>query len=80
MFGLNAEGLSSATFTRIMGPTKAARLLLFNETLTAKEAYEAGLVSKLIPTDNFEEETKKLLSTYSTFSVEVRFRKFQSHP
>ena len=78
MFGLCAEGMSSATFPRIMGPTKASRLLMFNETFSAEEAYTAGLVSTLVPAQKFEETAKKLLTAYSTYSYQVHFDLYKS--
>lgn len=55
-----------------MGYTKAAQVLLFNERLTAQEAYIAGFVSKVIPDAQFKEETWKMLEGYTNLSNEVR--------
>lgn len=45
--GLSPEGCSSYTFPRIMGPAKASELLFFGEKLTAREAAQCGLVSRV---------------------------------
>lgn len=42
------EGCSTVTFPRIMGPAKANAMLLFNEKLTADQAYQCGFVSKVV--------------------------------
>lgn len=43
------EGCSTVTFARIMGNSKANSMLLFNEKLTAEQAYQCGFVSKIVP-------------------------------
>ncbi|MFC1942154.1 enoyl-CoA hydratase/isomerase family protein [Chloroflexota bacterium] len=45
---------------RIIGRGKALELLLTAETLSAEEAYEIGLVSKIVPQEALESETEKL--------------------
>lgn len=47
--GLCAEGTSSFTFPFNMGRSKASEVLLLNHKLTAQEAYQFGLISKVIP-------------------------------
>ncbi|KAK6033219.1 enoyl-CoA hydratase/isomerase family protein [Ostertagia ostertagi] len=65
MLGLNPEGCSSYTFVQLMGHTKAARLILLSEKMSAKEAYEAGLVSQVFSHDTFSKESQKIVDQYS---------------
>ncbi|XP_066975855.1 enoyl-CoA delta isomerase 2-like [Macrobrachium rosenbergii] len=46
---LSPEGCSSYLFPRIMGPGKAAEMLLFNKKITAADAYECGFVTEVYP-------------------------------
>jgi peroxisomal 3,2-trans-enoyl-CoA isomerase len=52
-WGLCAEGCSSLTFTRILGRQKAAALILAGQRMTAAELESAGLVTKILPPENF---------------------------
>ena len=45
---------------RIVGRGKAMEMLLTGETLTANEAYEVGLVSRVTPAERLSEEAVKL--------------------
>lgn len=45
--GQSAEGCSSYTFPKIMGPSAASKLLLFNQKITAEEAKSYGIVGEL---------------------------------
>ncbi|KAK6737121.1 hypothetical protein RB195_019674 [Necator americanus] len=63
--GLNPEGASSYTFVQIMGYQKAVRLALLAEKMSAHEACDAGLVTKVIPQARFEKETIELITKYS---------------
>ena len=51
--GICAEACSSITFAKIMGHQKAASLLLAGDQLTAAELESAGLVTKILPKENF---------------------------
>lgn len=51
-----AEACSSVTFQRIMGRQKAASLILAGEKMTAQELESVGLISKILPKDNFMDE------------------------
>lgn len=55
------EGCSTYTFPRIMGTAKANAMLLFNQSLTAQEALQCGLVSKVIPHDQLDNYLDDLL-------------------
>jgi enoyl-CoA hydratase/carnithine racemase len=48
---------------RIVGRGKAMEMLLTGETLTAKEAYEIGLVSRVIPAGRLSAEAGNLAET-----------------
>jgi len=62
--GLSPEGCSSYTFPKILGYAKAAKVLLFNEPLTVDEAYIAGLVSEVIPAQDFERKCTDYLNRW----------------
>lgn len=57
--GQSPEGCSSFLFPRIMGPAKANEMLLAGRKLTAMEAHQCGLVTDVIPHDNFQEEIER---------------------
>jgi enoyl-CoA hydratase len=48
---------------RIIGRGKALELLLTAETISATEAFEIGLVSKIVPPDTLKGEVQKLAET-----------------
>ncbi|BAU85853.1 enoyl-CoA hydratase [Streptomyces laurentii] len=56
---LTADSGMSWTLPRLIGPSRAADLLLFPRTLTAQEAYELGIVNRLVPADALAEEAAK---------------------
>ncbi|KAJ1961675.1 hypothetical protein GGI12_003111 [Dipsacomyces acuminosporus] len=43
-----AEGCSSVTFPRILGPMVASDMILFGRTMTAKEMHARGFISRLV--------------------------------
>ncbi|KIW04551.1 uncharacterized protein PV09_04305 [Verruconis gallopava] len=53
--GICAEACSSVTFAKIMGHQKAASLLLAGDRFSAAELESAGLVTKVLPKENFLE-------------------------
>lgn len=63
--GLSPEASSSYTFPQRLGHTKAARLILLSEKMTAREAYDAGLVSQVIPHADFITESRTIVERYS---------------
>ncbi|XP_035981116.1 enoyl-CoA delta isomerase 2, mitochondrial [Fundulus heteroclitus] len=63
--GQSAEGCSSYTFPRIMGPSKASELLLFNKKLTATQACELGLITEVFPDSSFQSEVWARLKAYA---------------
>ena len=48
-------------------------MLLFNRKITAAEAKDRGLVSEVIPYQNFQAETTKLIEQYASFPPQVCF-------
>ncbi|KAL7077000.1 hypothetical protein ACQ4LE_004056 [Meloidogyne hapla] len=68
--GQSPEGCSSYTFPMLMGATKACEMLLFDKKLTASEAYDRNLVTRIIPHNNFYEETERLVSSLSELPPE----------
>ncbi|XP_004598677.2 enoyl-CoA delta isomerase 2 [Ochotona princeps] len=63
--GLSPEGCSSYTFPKIMGPAKAAEVLVFGKKLTAREAYADGLVAEVFPDSTFQKEVWTRLQAYA---------------
>ncbi|KEF59497.1 uncharacterized protein A1O9_04341 [Exophiala aquamarina CBS 119918] len=59
-WGLCAEACSSVTFARSMGRQKAAALLLADERVSAHELERAGLITKIIPSENFLPDVLKV--------------------
>jgi enoyl-CoA hydratase len=58
--GLMPDGGATATVAASMGRARAMRMALLGEVMTGKEAYDAGLVSHLVPGDEFGETVGKL--------------------
>lgn len=63
--GQSPEACSSYTFPKIMGPAKAAEMLLFGKKLTAREAWAQGLVTEVFPESTLETEVWTRLKTYA---------------
>ena len=63
--GQSPEACSSYTFPLIMGAAKANEILLFGKKLTAQEAFDRSLVTRVIPSSNFDEEINSILKQYS---------------
>lgn len=64
--GQSAEGCSSYTFPKIMGPVKASEMLMFNKKLTAAQACELGLVTEVFPDSSFHSEVWTRLKAYAS--------------
>ncbi|MFJ7066892.1 enoyl-CoA hydratase/isomerase family protein [Streptomyces sp. NPDC101115] len=60
---LTADSGMSWTLPRLIGPSRAADLLLFPRSIGAQEAYELGIVNKIVPGDALAEEGLKLART-----------------
>ena len=63
--GLIPDGGSTFFLPRIVGPTRAADLILLNPVLKAQEALQWGLVSKVVEDGELEAETQKLAKELS---------------
>ncbi|XP_032318320.1 enoyl-CoA delta isomerase 2, mitochondrial isoform X3 [Camelus ferus] len=63
--GLSPEGCSSYTFPKMMGPSKAAEMLIFGRKLTAQEACAQGLVTEVFPDSTFQKEVWTRLRAYT---------------
>ncbi|MFZ0522108.1 MAG: enoyl-CoA hydratase [Candidatus Acidiferrales bacterium] len=51
---------------RIVGPTRAAELFYTAQMLSAEDALRMGIVSRVVPTEQFEAETKKLAESIAS--------------
>jgi len=67
--GIVPEACSSVTFANIMGPSMASDMLLFNRKLTSNEAYECGLVSRLVPHESFDQTVEAMLDTFDELPI-----------
>lgn len=63
--GQSPEACSSYTFPLMMGAAKANEILLFGKKLTAQEAFDRSLVTRVISSSNFDEEIDSILKQYS---------------
>ncbi len=59
--GLMPDGGASATVAASIGRARAMRMALLGEALPAQEAYDAGLVSHLVPDDEFDAVVAKVV-------------------
>ncbi|MFJ9725576.1 enoyl-CoA hydratase/isomerase family protein [Streptomyces sp. NPDC101209] len=57
---LTADSGISWTLPRVVGPGRAADLLLFPRSITAQEAHDLGIVNRLVPAGEFRAETEKV--------------------
>ncbi len=59
--GLMPDGGASATVAAAIGRARAMRMGLLAEPLTAREAYDAGLVTHLTTDEDFEETVERIV-------------------
>ena len=57
--GIIAEACSSHTFPAIMGTIRANEMLMFNYKMGVQEARECGLVSRVVPKQEFRERVEE---------------------
>jgi 2-(1,2-epoxy-1,2-dihydrophenyl)acetyl-CoA isomerase len=57
---LTADSGVSWTLPRVVGPGRAADLLLFPRTIKAQEAYELGIASRVVPSAELASEAQQL--------------------
>lgn len=63
---LTADSGMSWTLPRLVGPSRAADLLFFPRSLSAQEAYELGLVNKLVPAAELPEQAASVARTLAS--------------
>ncbi len=63
--GLMPDGGATATVAASVGRAKAMRLALLSDLLSAREAYDAGLVSHLFADDDYDEQLGKIVGRLS---------------
>ncbi|ROT85851.1 putative enoyl-CoA delta isomerase 2, mitochondrial isoform X1 [Penaeus vannamei] len=59
--GITAEGCSTYTFPKVMGPGQTTEMLLFNKKMSAAEACKVGLVTEVFPEATFQQEVHQRL-------------------
>ena len=59
--GLMPDGGATATVAASVGRAKAMRLALLSDLLSAREAYDAGLVSHVYPDAEYQEQLDKII-------------------
>ncbi|MEV7193509.1 enoyl-CoA hydratase-related protein [Streptomyces sp. NPDC093510] len=57
---LTADSGVSWTLPRVIGPGRAADLLLFPRNIGAQEAYELGIANRIVPTDDLAAEAAQV--------------------
>ncbi|MET7458339.1 enoyl-CoA hydratase-related protein [Streptomyces sp. NPDC005574] len=57
---LTADSGVSWTLPRVVGPGRAADLLLFPRSITAREAYDLGIANRLVPAADLRAEAEKV--------------------
>ncbi|MCT9003944.1 2-cyclohexenylcarbonyl CoA isomerase [Streptomyces sp. NPDC054766] len=57
---LTADSGISWTLPRVIGPSRAADLLLFPRSISAQEAYELGIANRLVPAGELHAEAEKV--------------------
>lgn len=63
--GLMPDGGATATVAASVGRAKAMRLALLSDLLSAREAYDAGLVSHVFPDDDYAAALAKIVARLS---------------
>jgi 2-(1,2-epoxy-1,2-dihydrophenyl)acetyl-CoA isomerase len=63
--GLTPDGSSTHFLAKHIGLLRAKELLLTNRLLTAQEACDWGMVTRVVPADNLMEEARKLAVTFA---------------
>jgi 2-(1,2-epoxy-1,2-dihydrophenyl)acetyl-CoA isomerase len=61
--GMAPDAGSSVTLPQIVGVRKALEIFLTNPTLTAADALDIGLITRVVPDDQLHEETLKVART-----------------
>ncbi|NNC99314.1 MAG: enoyl-CoA hydratase [Gammaproteobacteria bacterium] len=64
--GLSPDGGSSYHLPRLVGVRKAQELMFTNRVLTAQEAFEWGLINRVVPDERLLEEAQKLAEMFAS--------------
>ncbi len=59
--GLMPDGGSTATVAAAIGRARAMRMALLAEPLSAREAFDAGLIAQVVPDDTFDDEVARVV-------------------
>jgi 2-(1,2-epoxy-1,2-dihydrophenyl)acetyl-CoA isomerase len=63
--GMAPDGGSTVTLGRIVGHRKAMEIVLTNPTITAPEALEMGLITRMVPDDQLEQSGLELAAEFA---------------
>jgi cyclohexa-1,5-dienecarbonyl-CoA hydratase len=63
--------VAMVTFPHLIGPHAALDLILTGRTITAREAQQLGLVTRVVPDDSLAQAVGKLLEEFAGFSPAV---------
>jgi hypothetical protein len=63
--GLSPDGSSTYFVPRLIGLRKAQELMLTNRTLTAREACDWGLISRVVPDEDLQEASSTLAKQFA---------------
>jgi len=69
--GLFPGGGGTQRLPRLVGPSKAKELMFVGEPLTAAQAYEIGLVNKVVPSGEGLETAKAMAAKMASYSAEA---------
>ena len=63
--GITPNGGSSYFLTRLVGPARAAELIMTGKTISARKAFEWGIVSGVVAHDNLSTESRALAQYFA---------------
>jgi 2-(1,2-epoxy-1,2-dihydrophenyl)acetyl-CoA isomerase len=63
--GLVPKGGGAFFLSKLLGFSKAMEILLSHEDITADEAFELGIVDKIVPVDQLEDEARKIAQEFA---------------
>lgn len=64
--GLSVDSGTSYMLPRVVGEKKAMDLVMTGELLEAERAEELGIVSRALPSDEFEQQSQQIIETIAT--------------
>lgn len=68
LIGIHPDAGGTYLLPRLVGTAKACELLFTGKTITAAEAYEMGLINRVVPADQLEDSTRELATTIANRS------------